>query len=337
MFAAMSVERSVGGIVKAQYDLFGITDLTASMWTDLMLPAMEDISGPIMDIESSIMNMPNGLKETVGWGVLFLNWGAKAFSIIAQIILAIGGIKIAFPGIFAGLTKVGASITSLGEIFTGVVSTVGIAVAAITILFVGMYVAWKNNFLGMKKIVSDLWDAVKLIFVGIADFFRGIMNIIRGLITGNFETMVFGIRQLFQGLLTFLVGIFRAIGNLVTAALIGAVTVTFNVVRTIINSIAFAIDKVLKITKAGTFSWRLGDLNSVVGSLGIPSFKDGGIMPYTGLAMLHQGERIIPNGQSSPSINVTYNVTVTDRYEMERLLRENNRNLVEEVKRSISV
>jgi hypothetical protein len=43
-------------------------------------------------------------------------------------------------------------------------------------------------------------------------------------------------------------------------------------------------------------------------SSAIPVFDQGGVMPYTGLAHLERGERVLPPGQSAP-INITVGVT----------------------------
>ncbi len=73
--------------------------------------------------------------------------------------------------------------------------------------------------------------------------------------------------------------------------------------------------------------------------LGLPGFQSGGIVPETGPALLHAGERIIPRNEvnKTPVSNITvspvYNVTVSDNTEIERMLRDNNYQLVEEIKR----
>jgi len=83
----------------------------------------------------------------------------------------------------------------------------------------------------------------------------------------------------------------------------------------------------------GVFSKVVGTIKKWLG------FQYGGIMPYTGLAYLHAGERIIPAGKGGEEIilNVSYNIQVSDKREMERLLKDNNIRLVEEVKRQIAV
>ncbi len=80
--------------------------------------------------------------------------------------------------------------------------------------------------------------------------------------------------------------------------------------------------------------------SSLFGALGkLAGFQNGGIVPKTGLILAHKGETVVPANKSSGGIilNVTYNVEISDKEEMERLLRDNNLQLVEEVKRQIAI
>lgn len=84
--------------------------------------------------------------------------------------------------------------------------------------------------------------------------------------------------------------------------------------------------------------------NVLKAGLGLLGFQYGGIVPGTPSTpvpiMAHGGETVIPANKSSGnniSINPVYNINVSDPRELERMFRENNYNLVEEVKRLISV
>ncbi len=77
---------------------------------------------------------------------------------------------------------------------------------------------------------------------------------------------------------------------------------------------------------------------------GIPLYQKGGIVSETGPAILHAGERVIPRNEvgregdvTTISPIVTYNITVQDKFEMERLMKENNLKLVEDIKRQVNV
>jgi hypothetical protein len=58
----------------------------------------------------------------------------------------------------------------------------------------------------------------------------------------------------------------------------------------------------------------------------IPTFATGGVMPYTGLAMVHAGETITPAGQginSSPVFNI--NASISNDYDVRRLAEQLNK------------
>jgi len=89
--------------------------------------------------------------------------------------------------------------------------------------------------------------------------------------------------------------------------------------------------------KAAAELAREGQLSSGLVRSAIP-FKTGGIMPHTGLAYLHAGETVIPANRSGGVIlNVTYNVTVSDKREFEEMLDRNNRQLLNETRRIVKV
>jgi hypothetical protein len=64
----------------------------------------------------------------------------------------------------------------------------------------------------------------------------------------------------------------------------------------------------------------------------------GGTIGTTGPYLLHSGEQVISkqNNSSSPIINVTYNVSVSDKREFEAMLEKNNRQLTMDVRRYIA-
>lgn len=89
--------------------------------------------------------------------------------------------------------------------------------------------------------------------------------------------------------------------------------------------------------------WGYGEKN-IFGVFGkLAGYQQGGIVPRTGPALLHAGEMVTPRhevgaaNQTTISPVVTYNINVSDKTEMERLMKENNLKLVEEIKRRINI
>ena len=86
-------------------------------------------------------------------------------------------------------------------------------------------------------------------------------------------------------------------------------------------------------------------LNNIFGggngaTASMPSFATGGVMPYTGVAMLHKGETITPSSGSSNnssnyaySPNITINANVSNDYDVRRLADELSKYWVNDMER----
>lgn len=92
-----------------------------------------------------------------------------------------------------------------------------------------------------------------------------------------------------------------------------------------------------KINEADKSFWK-----KLLNWIGLKSFQHGGIMPYTGMAYLHAGEKIIPKNQVnnqkssiifSPSINI--NAQVSSDYDVRKLADELNYYFAKDFERMI--
>lgn len=324
MFAGMALDRAFAGIINSQMQLYGITDLLASMWTTVMLPAMDLITPKLYKIIEMIMNLPSEVQTVIGISVLGLDVLGKTLGFIAQLYLAAQGIKMLFPEFGATIARVWAGI---GLSTLAIVALIGwVVVAAIS--------AWKNNFLGFRDAVIGVWEAVKSYFTGWAQFFKGIWTGIVGFFTMNTEKMKLGFSMMGEGIKN----IFKGIANFI-----------INIINTMVGLIISSLSQTVRLigylwnkVSNKKVTWYEDIVKMGSGKNLIPSFATGGIMPYTGLAMVHAGEQIIPSNQvgsnsNSIVISPVYNINVSDKSEIERLLKENNIKLVAEVQRQISI
>lgn len=322
MFAGMALNRVFGSLIKSQLELFGVNELFGGVLTLVMLPIMETLLPLFLKLSEFFMNLPDSVKLGIGAFIIFGSILGIILTIIGQVMLAFGGFAMLLPGIGAGGTSaIGALVTSLGTII--------LVIGAVIAVVIGFYHAWRDNFLGMKTVVSNLVNSIKQHFGGLVEIFRGLLNIIVGIFTLNFDKIWNGIKLVFKGIWDFIVGGFKIAFNAVLAILIGVL----NTVREIAN-LAFKVGAVV----GNVFT---GKGFTTKGALQIPSFQTGGIMPNTGLAYLHQGERIIPknevNNGSGITISPTYYVTVSDKREFEAMLERNNRNIINETRRLVKI
>jgi hypothetical protein len=99
--------------------------------------------------------------------------------------------------------------------------------------------------------------------------------------------------------------------------------------------------KMIEAGTKGATEIKRGTFDSPIAKL--LGFADGGIVPgpegRATPAVVHGGETIIPNGKSSGNVtlNAYYNINVSDKLEMQRIIDSNNKKLVEDFKRRIAI
>jgi len=157
----------------------------------------------------------------------------------------------------------------------------------------------------------------KTFFNGLIQIVKGVLNIIKGVFTGDFDLVRKGIEQVFSGLWKFISGGFKMVGAAVVIIFKGVLKLIYNMVKVLVDGIVWVAGKVSKLLGGNEFTFKM------------PSFKQGGIMPYTGVAYLHAGEKVIPrnevgSGQVSFSPSITINAAVTSDYDVRRLASQLN-------------
>lgn len=318
MFTGMALTRVFGGLVKSVLDVLGVGDMLNATILVVLLPALEPLADILYTIMDFFMNLPEPVQKIIGGlvlfaaiaGVIMTVWGAVGtfliggFQMISGAVSGLWGIISAFVGWVA--TALGVSFGAAFAIIVGII-------AAVVAIVVGAIEAWKNNFLGFKDAVVGIWEAIKTVIGGFVSYFKGIWDIISGIFTLNwdkikqgFSLVGEGIKNIFRGIANFIINIINALVSLVLSAL-----------AQIVRPIQWIWNKIPGVNKV---SWYEDIMSAGAGKGLIPSFATGGVMPHTGLAMLHAGETITPAGQninSSPVFNI--NASISSDYDVKRL------------------
>lgn len=111
-------------------------------------------------------------------------------------------------------------------------------------LLAGIKNAFSIIFGGIKQIVINVFTGIRMVVQGGLNVIRGIINIFKGLFTGDFSLMWQGIKQVFSGALSVIGGILRAtLGNmLVIIKTIGQLMLnSFHTIWTIIKNVVVGI------------------------------------------------------------------------------------------------
>jgi phage-related protein len=332
MFTGMALTRVFGGLVKSVLDVLGVSEMLNATILVVLLPALEPLSNILFGIMDFFMNLPEPVQKVIGGfvllaaviGVLMTVFGTLGIFFLNGI-KAFGGIINWFWGLLSGFVTWVA--TALGVSFGAAFAIIAAIIVAVIALVVGAIAAWKNNFLGFKDAVIGVWNAIKSIIQGFVQFFKGIWDIIAGIFTGNFDRIKQGfglvgegIKNVFKGIANFIINIINALVGLIISALaqlIRAIQWVWNLIPGHKN-----------------VTWYQDIMALGAGKGLIPTFQQGGVMPYTGLAMVHAGETITPAGQSinnAPVFNITANVS--SDYDVRRLADQLSKYWVNDMER----
>ncbi len=321
MFAGMALNRVFGGLIRSQMQLWGVSDLMSAAWTLVMLPVMEAITPLLYKLIDAFMNLPDGVKLAIGFAVLFMGVLGMILMVGGQIMLFFMGLKLLAPALFGKLVAgAGAFFASLGPIL--------LIIGAIILIIVAVWLAWKSNFMNIRENIKNWIAGIKQWFNGLLTFFKGILNIIRGIFTGNFDLVRRGIIQIFKSIGMQLMGIFKVIVNGIVIIFKGGLKLVYNFIKVIIDGVVWIAGKVSKFFGGREFKWRM------------PSFQAGGVMPYTGVAYLHAGEKIIPRNETGSteivfSPSVTINAEISSDYDLRELADKLNKYWADDFQRAI--
>jgi len=314
MFAGMALTRVFGGLIKAQLQLFGITELFSAVFTILLLPLMELLLPLFLKLAEVLMDLPSGMKMAIGVFTLFGFLLGIILMVIGQIALAFGGFMLLFmkvPIIAKLVLGFGASL-----------GTILLVIGAVIAIGLVLYIAWKKNFLGMRNTVSNFVSGIKQQIGGIIGIFKGVFSILKGIVTGDFTAIKDGIVLILRGLFDFMIGNFKITFNAIVILAKGALMIIYNLIKVVIDGIIWIANKTSKFIGGGQIDFKM------------PSFQTGGIIPATGPYLLHKGETVTPAGGTtnvSPTINV--NATISSDYDVRRLSEELKRYWVEDFDR----
>jgi hypothetical protein len=332
MFTGMALTRVFGGLVKSVLDVLGVGEMLKATILIVLLPALQPLSDILFNIMDFFMDLPEPVQKLIGFFVLLAAAVGVLFTIIGMMgTFWLGGFRVmagAVSGLWTMLTGFVTWIASaLGVSFGAAFAIIVGVIIAVVALVVGAIAAWKNNFLGFKDAVIGVWNSIKTYIQGFVQFFSGIWDIISGIFTLNwskikqgFSLMGEGIKNMFKGIANFIINIINSMVGLIISAL-----------AQLIRPIQWIWNKVPGHAKV---TWYEDIMAAGAGKNLIPTFAGGGIMPYTGLAMVHAGETITPPGQSinnAPVFNI--NANVSSDYDVRRLADQLSKYWVSDMER----
>lgn len=334
MFFGMSLMRVFSSLTKKSFEWLGVTEIFSTALGMLFLPLAEKFLGWALRFLDWVDNLSPKQKETIGNIVLIVGALGSLLFILGTVVLGVGSVVMAFGKIFGIAKPLAAFGEFIAAIFGGLTLPILAVIAIIVAVVAGMVIAWKENFMGMKDVVSSFIDGIKLAFKSIIGIVSGVFTMLRGLFNGNFDLFREGFVKFIKSIGNLLIGLANLIINGVLAIVIGVVRGIIGIVQTAINGIIWVANKVSKLFGGdgaiGEVNWVDSLKNVDLGGVNIPHFKTGGLMQEDGLAYLHKGERVSTESQvnRSPSVsspNITINAAISNDYDVRKLADQLNR------------
>lgn len=349
MFVGMAINRVFGKYVKGALEWLGATELMTEGLKLAVFTALEPFHDLLINISTALFDASPAMQAFVGWVVLAGAAVGGILSFLGQFFLGMQGLKLIVPKIgpmFKGMfAKILIGFKAIAAFIAGLSAVVLAVIAIIIIAIIGMYLAFKTNFMNIRLAFKWMIDGFKKMFRGFINIFRGLIKIVVGIFTLNWRMALDGVKMMFKGLWDFIVGALQAILNAVVIVSLG-----------IVKAFKVAFDAVYKM-----FSWLWDKL-----SAGFNKFKewlgfgDGGgsnnssstgnkskndfiWRPGQGATAINPNDTIVgfkgapPNlgGGKGITFAPVYHINVSDKREMEMLIKDNNVRQVEDLRRLI--
>jgi len=252
------------------------------------------------------------LMKFVAWGLLFAGILGTVLSLVGSFGLGIMGVAAAFGPL---MSVIGLVISLLGGPLT-------VAIMAVIGVISLLYMAWKNNWFGIRDILSRVWEGMKFILGLIWRFY-----------TETIPNALYGLYNWFKKA-------WNAIGNvvkwvwehLIKPPLDAMINFFYKIKQTWDNTVGAIVNaaKGAAATIRGALGGFVGGIRRVVG------LQEGGYIRAPTLAMLHPGETVLPAGAAPINISFApvYNISgVGSEEELRRILEEHDRELMLEISR----
>lgn len=350
-------EKEYDKLAATMYESQGVADETARTMQDNLAMAVEQLGGAFETLAIRIGDvMTPMIRSLVEWltGVIEklgqLNPEIlKAITIVAGLAAALGPLLLIGAKVITLIAEAKTAMATLGITAGALTGPLGIVIAAVTAFaaawatnfggirdvtgeiigaigdmlktwFDSLKILWDGNFLALRTTLTLFFEAIQAIFSGGLTIIQGLVKVFTGMMTLDWNTMCEGLKDLVDGVIKLIKGMFEAF-NKWTGGLLGKIVNTVKEkVKSIISFVENAIAALARLASASAGAQASKGKDS--GGLGKTTSKVKGYangleyVPYDGFpAILHKGERVLTKteandynqGKSGATYQFTFN------------------------------
>lgn len=270
-------------------------------------------------------------------GFIFTGLSATVAAVIAGIIIVILGFIDAFRRDFLGMKSfVNMIWIGIKNMVTGAIDVIMGSIGVLVGLFTGDMEKVKSSFV-------RIWDGIK-------SFGKGIIEYIVGLLGVTVVTIINILYRIGEAVSNAFVVVWDLLKDFASAGWEAGK----DFVSSLVDGIKSAPGKLIDAIKSILPDWALSAVNTAFGAASsisssvsgmLPSFNDFIWRPGEGAIKINPNDNLVgfkgappsmgKSGGQSVVLNVNYDIRAGDNNEMRRLIEENNRKLLGEVKRLI--
>lgn len=155
---------------------------------------------------------------------------------------------------------------------------------------------------GLEEALTRVGDGLKNFFAGIRDIIHGIVEVIQGILTGDFKKIGHGLLSIFAGVLNAISGVVETVVNAITGVINTGIRFIWNLIAGFVNGILEGVNGVLDFIGIDPISWRMNVEAPQIPKLSIPrvevpAFASGGVVTGPTMGILGEAgrdEAVIP-------------------------------------------
>lgn len=353
MFFGMAIRSMFLSLFNPVMEAYGVFELFSAVLLVTFLPVMEILFPILLKLAEFFLNLPQPVQLMIGLFAAFAVVFGTILMVVGQLVIGVGALVAAF--VFFGPLLAGIG-TALSAMFLPFIIAVGVIIALVAIF----RQAFEENFMGIRTFVEMIWNGISNIVIGVINIIKGAWEMLVGLFTGDlsrfingFKTLSMGIVQIFAGIVEAIAGIFLTIGTMVLKVLDNMVTLGIDIVKAIGEGImshggTWIYEKILSfIPKLSDIKNRIlsmfsgGDSGGSSKSSGSSpkKFNDMIWRPGSAPVSISPQDTLVATkggpagGGSSVVYNNTNNIQVMDKYELQRMLDDRDRKLLDDLRR----